>query len=109
MRRLADAQQDPGAEELAEPLHKSAEKLGERPESKAAGEQQAGPELVDHRACRQLRERIGPEKGGKQVAHVRDRQAEILADEQIGDRERGAVDVVDHAGQDQHRERRPLD
>jgi hypothetical protein len=40
-------------------------------------------------------ERSAQRKGGQQVAHIRDRQAQILADQQIGDRERGAVDVVD--------------
>ena len=33
LRRLADAQQDTGGEELAKALHESAEELGERPES----------------------------------------------------------------------------
>ena len=36
-------------------------------------------------------------------------RAEIVADREIGDRQRGPVDVVDHAGHDQHGERGPLD
>jgi len=106
---LADSQQQPGAEELAEALHEAGDELRERPQTKAAGQKKARPELVDHRAGRQLRKRIGPEEGGEQIAHVRDRQPEIMADQEIGDGERRAVDIVDHAGRDQHGERRTLD
>ena len=64
LRRLADAQEEPGAEELAKALDKPAQELGERPSAEAECQEQARPELVDHGAGRQLRERVGPEKGG---------------------------------------------
>src|SRR6202042_2595698 len=80
LRRLADAEQEAGAEELAEALHESAEKLGERPKTEAARQKQARPELVDHGARGQLRERIGPQEGGQEVPHVRDRQMQIVSD-----------------------------
>ena len=45
LRRLADAQQDPGAEELAEALHQSAQKLSERPERRPQASNRRGPSL----------------------------------------------------------------
>ena len=109
LRRLADAQQQASGEELAKALDNAAEELGERPKSEAESQQPARPELVDHCACRQLRKRVSPEEGGQEVAHIRDRQMQIVANEQIGDRQGGAVDIVDRAGHDQHGERNPLD
>jgi hypothetical protein len=101
--------QDAGAEELAEPSHQSAEHLREGPEAQAAGQQNARPQSVDHRAGRQLREGVSPQEGREQVTHIGDRQPEVFANQRIGDRQGRAVDVVDHARYDQHGQRDALD
>jgi hypothetical protein len=67
-----------------------------------------GPQPVDHRAGGELRECVGPQEGGKQVTHIRDRQPEFLADQRIGNRERRAIDVVDDPGNDQQSQRDAL-
>ena len=67
-----------------------------------------GTDPVHQRAAGQLGEGVGPEKSREQQAHVGDGQAEFLADQRVGDRERRAVQVVQGAGEDQHDEGRAL-
>jgi hypothetical protein len=104
LRRFADAEQDAGAEELAEILHQPAQELREGPQAETHGQKQARPQAVDHGAGRQLRECIGPQKGGEQIPHLRDRQTKLFPDQGIGDGQRRAVDVIDDAGNDQQSE-----
>jgi hypothetical protein len=108
LRRLADAEQDAGAEELAEALHQSAEQLRQRPQAEAHGQQDARTKPVDHGAGRQLRERIGPEESREQITHVRDGETELFADQRIGDGQGRPVDVIDHTCEHQQRQRETL-
>ena len=82
-------------------MDEPAEELGERPKCKAARQQQTRAELVHHGGCGQLRERIGPEKGGDQIAHFRNGKTEFFPDQRIGDGQCRTVDVIDDAGNHQ--------
>ena len=107
-RRLAQAQERSGEDELPEARDEARRRLRHGPDHEAGAQHAARPQPVEQRPARQLGEGVGPQEGGEQQAHVGDRQAELLADQRVGDRERGTVDVVQRAGEDEQDERGSL-
>ena len=74
----------------------------------AAAQQAPRADTVDQRATRQLEEGVGAQEGREQQPHIRNRKVEFAADERVGDRERGPVDVVQCAGKDEKGQRGAL-
>src|ERR1700758_1825311 len=76
------------------------QKLPTKPATACASDQtnRPRPNAVGQCSARKLAESISPEECGKQKPHVRDRQAEFLTDQRIGDRERSTVDIVERSG-----------
>ena len=107
-RRLAQAEEHARDGELPEAGHEARDRLRDRPQGKPRAEQPMRPHPVDQRAARQLREGVGPQEGRQQQPHIRDGQAEFLADQRVGDGEGGAVEIVQRPGDHQHGQRRAL-
>ncbi len=109
LRRFAHAEQQPGGEELAEALDESADEAGRMTKGRGRTSREGAA-----RTCRPSRR-----SAIAKTHRPRERRTEDSpcprstgrdrGGSEIGDSERRAVDVVDHAGHDQHGQRRPLD
>ena len=79
-RRLTGAQEHAGNDELPETPDRTREPLGQRPHQKPDAKQPARADPVGQGAPRKLAERVRPEEGGKQKAHIGNRETEVVAD-----------------------------
>jgi hypothetical protein len=99
LRRFAKAEKCPRGRKLGKTPDKPSNTLGDRPQRHAGAEHEPRSEPIDQRAARQLAGGIGPQKRRQQQPHVRNREAEILPNQWVGDRQRRTVDVVEGATQ----------
>ncbi len=74
----------------------------QRPDDDAERVDRARAIAVEQPSARHLRDHIGPAKGREHVAHCNRIEVEFLGERGAGDRERGAVGVIDGRDQEQH-------
>ena len=83
--------------------------LKDAPQDRCGGNNQSRPVAVGKPASRDLHERIGPEERTEDDALRRRVDPELLADRRHGDRQGGAVDIVDGDDQQNEQEYTPSD
>ncbi|ETN82394.1 hypothetical protein NECAME_17737, partial [Necator americanus] len=96
-RRFGYAQHHARRQKMVERLDETARDLCKRPHEHAEPEHHARAEPVEHRAHRQLRERVSERECRKQQAHLRSVQMQFLCHRMIGDGKRAAIQIVHDA------------
>ncbi len=104
-RGLADAEEDAEEKEGWERAHEAGEHLRGGPEGESGAEDEARADAVEKTDERELREAVGEGEGGEQPSHLRGVEVHLGADGGVGDGERGAIEKVDDAGEEEQRQR----
>ena len=84
--------------------HEARRPLRKRPDNQSRTEQDARPRSVDQNSRRQLRECVAHEERGKQHAHRCCSKSKFLANFDIGNGKRRAVQVVNNSAGNEHQQ-----
>lgn len=104
-RSFACAEEDAQDDEEREGADEAGEHLRRGPEDEASAENLAGAGAIEQADERELRDAVGEGERGEEPAHLRGVEMHLGADGGVGDGERGAVEEVDHAREEEQRER----
>ena len=94
-RALGDAEPETGEQQHRPVRRNRGDRLEEAPADGRQGDHDARLVPVGQHTARHLHEGIGPEERTQDQSLHRSIEVEFLADQRHGDRERGAIDVVD--------------